>query len=155
MAGNLTLAMIKPHVVFSKEVGNVISDIEDAGFGIVAGKMLQFREEGASAFYQEHEGKDFFPNLVKVMSGGPIWVLVLVKKNCVEDWRNFIGATNSADAEEGTLRNKYGNHTNITLNAVHGSATDHDALREINFFFAQELSLLRELDAADNEPGIQ
>jgi len=154
MAGNLTLAMIKPHIVFSKKVGNIISDIEDAGFGIVAGKMLQFREEGASAFYQEHGRKDFFPYLVKVMSGGPIWVLVLVKKNCVEDWRNFIGATNSADAEEGTLRNKYGDHTNVTLNAVHGSATDHEALREINFFFARELSLLRELDAADHESGI-
>lgn len=154
MAGNLTLAMIKPHVVFSKKVGNIISDIEDAGFGIVAGKMLQLREEGAREFYKEHAGKDFFPHLVKVMSGGPIWVLVLVKKNCVEDWRNFIGATNSAEAEEGTLRNKYGDHTNITLNAVHGSATDHEALREINFFYAQELSLLREVDAADNESGI-
>ncbi len=155
MAGHLTLAIIKPHAVFSRKVGRIISDVEDAGFGVIAGKMLLLREEGAREFYKEHEGKDFFPYLVKVMSGGPVWILLLAKKNCVEEWRNFIGSTNPAEAAEGTLRHKYGDHVNMTMNAVHGSATDHDALREINFFFARELSLLKELDAADNEPGVQ
>ena len=151
MAGHLTLAIIKPHAVFNKKVGRIVSDIEDAGFGIIAGKMLQLREEGAREFYKEHEGKDFLSYLVKVMSNGPVWVLILAKKNCVEEWRNFIGATNPAEAAEGTLRNKYGDHVNMTMNAVHGSATDHDAMRELNFFFAQELSLLREMEAAEEE----
>jgi nucleoside-diphosphate kinase len=159
MAGHLTLAIIKPHVVFNRKVGNIISDIEEAGFGIIASKTIQLREEGARVFYQEHEGKDFFPYLVKTMSGGVIWVMVLAKKDCVEGWRNLIGATNPAEAAEGTLRNKYGDHVNMTMNAVHGSATDHDAMREINFFFAQELKVSRELEASEalenvgKEPG--
>ncbi len=151
MAGHLTLAIIKPHVVFSRKVGKIICDIEAADFGIISGKMLQLREEGARSFYKEHEGKDFFPYLVKVMSGGPIWVLILAKNNCVEEWRNFIGATNSAEAEEGTLRHTYGDHAEIPMNAVHGSSTDHAALSEINFFFAQELAFLKEIEGDDNE----
>lgn len=154
MAGHLTLALIKPHIVFNRKVGRIIADIEEAGFGVIAGKMLQLREEGARDFYKEHEGRDFFPYLVKVMSSGPLWVMILAKKNCVGDWRELIGATNPAEAEEGTLRHKYGDHVEMAMNAVHGSATDHDAVREINFFFAKELNLLRELDAADNESGV-
>jgi len=154
MAGHLTLAIIKPHAVFGRKVGRIIADIEDAGFGVISGKMLLLREEGARTFYEEHEGKDFFPYLVKTMSSGPVWILILAKTNCVEEWRNFIGATNPAEAEEGTLRHKYGDHVEMAMNAVHGSATDHAALREINFFFSRELSVLKELDAADNEQGI-
>ncbi|HDZ26365.1 MAG TPA: nucleoside-diphosphate kinase, partial [Candidatus Aminicenantes bacterium] len=112
MAGHLSLAIIKPHAVFSRKVGRIISDVEDAGFGVIAGKMLLLREEGAREFYKEHEGKDFFPYLVKVMSSGPVWILLLAKNNCVEEWRNFIGATNPAEAAVGTLRHKYGDHVN-------------------------------------------
>ena len=149
MAGHLTLAIIKPHAVFNKKVGPIISEIEDAGFGIISGKMLQLREEGARAFYQEHEGQDFLPYLVKTSCNGPVWVLILAKKNCVEEWRNLIGYRVPAEAEPDTLRYKFGDHVDKTLNAVHGSASDHDAVREINFFFSQELSLLRELEAAE------
>jgi nucleoside-diphosphate kinase len=155
MAGHLTLAMIKPHAYFGKKVGKIFCDIEENGFGLISFKSIQLREEGAREFYKEHVGKDFFPYLVKLMSDGPIVVMILAKDNCVEEWRNLIGATNPAEAEEGTLRHKYGDHVNMTMNAVHGSATDHDALREINFFFSRELSILKELDAADNEPGVQ
>ena len=155
MAGHLSLAIIKPHAVFAKKMGKILSDVEDAGFGVIHMKMIQLRDEGAREFYKEHEGKDFFPYLVKVMSSGPVLIIVLAKNNCVEEWRNFIGTTNPAEAAEGTLRHKYGDHVNMTMNAVHGSATDHDALREINFFFSRELSLLKELDAADNEPEVQ
>ncbi len=144
MAGHLTLALIKPHIYLSNRIGKILSDTEDAGFRLLHMKTLQLREEGAREFYKEHEGKDFFPYLVKVMSSGPIVVLVLTKKNCVEEWRNFIGDTNPAKAEPGTLRHKYGDHVEMTMNAVHGAATDHDALREINFFLSRELSLLRE-----------
>jgi len=154
MAGQLTLALIKPHAVFSRKMGKIITDLEAEGFSVIHMKMIQLRDEGAREFYQEHVGKDFFPYLVKVMCSGPILVLVLGKENCVEAWRNFIGATNPAEAEEGTLRHKYGDHVNMTMNAVHGSATDHDALREINFFFSREISLLKELDAADNKPTV-
>ena len=136
MAGHLTLAVIKPHVVYSRKVGKIITDIEEAGFGIITGKMLQLREEGARDFYKEHEGKPFYPHLVKVMSNGPVWILILAKNNCVQDWRELIGTTNPAEATEGTLRNKYGDKVDMSLNAVHGSATDHDAVREINFFFS-------------------
>jgi len=154
MAGHLTLALIKPHAVYSRKVGKIIADIEEAGFGIISGKMLQLREEGARRFYKEHEGKDFFPYLVKVMTTGPVWVLILAKQECVQSWRDFIGDNNPTEAAEGTLRNKYGDHVDRTLNAVHGSATDHDALREINFFFSQELSLLKELVKEENKIGI-
>ncbi len=154
MAGHLTLAIIKPHAYFAKKVGKIFCDIEENGFGLIAFKALHLREEGARDFYKEHEGKDFFPYLVKTMSSGPIAVIILAKENCVEEWRNLIGATNPAEAEEGTLRHKYGDHVEMAMNAVHGSATDHDALREINFFYGRELSVLKELDAADNEQGI-
>lgn len=157
MAGNLTLAMIKPHAVFKKQSGKIISDLEAAGFSIVHCKMFQLREEGARLFYEEHEGKDFYPYLCKVMISGPVLVMVLAKNNCVEDWRNLIGATNPREAAEGTLRAKYGEKADITLNAVHGSATDHDALREINFFFHRDLAILAEEekeDVIDNQPGL-
>lgn len=154
MAGNLTLAIIKPHAYLEKKLGKIITEVEANGFGVLAVKTLQLTETGAMEFYKEHEGKDFFTYLVKTMSGGPIAVMILAKSNCVEEWRTLIGATDPAEAAEGTLRNKYGNHKDKTLNAVHGSATDHDALREINFFFQRELMLASEVDAANNKPPV-
>lgn len=141
MAGNLTLAMIKPHAVRNRQCGEIINMIEKNGFGILLVKSVQLRQEGAEEFYKEHQGKDFFPKLTKTMASGPIWVMVLAKTNAVEQWRNLMGATDPTEAEEGTVRKKYGEHTNITNNAVHGSATDHDAKREINFFFGREIKL--------------
>ncbi len=151
MAGNLTLAMIKPHVVWGRHVGSIIVEVEKAGFGIVLAKMLQLRSEGAREFYQEHAGKDFFDNLVNVMSTGPVWVLALAKENAVEEWRNTIGATHPAEAAPDTIRARFGDHSNITNNAVHGSATDHDALREINFFFNWELNMALRISEAEGE----
>ena len=151
MAGNLTLAIIKPHIHMERKVGQVLQRIEEAGFGIVLSKMVQLRPEGADQFYEEHKGKDFFDKLKRYMCVGPIWAIVLAKDNAVEEWRKTIGATNSAEAEPGTIRHDFGRHDNITLNAVHGSATDHDAKREINFFFAREITLAGKVDALDNE----
>lgn len=141
MAGHLTLALIKPHAILARNVGKIITRMEEEDFAIVLAKETQFTKYGAMEFYQEHKGKEFFDNLVKVMSAGPIWAIVLAKGNAVEEWRNVIGSTNPAEAAPGTIRHEFGDHGNITNNAVHGSATDHDAKREINFFFSRELKV--------------
>ncbi len=152
MAGQLTLALIKPHTTLGRKVGKIITRIEENGFGIVLAKMLQLRKEGALQFYEEHKDKEFYGKLCDVMSSGPIWALVLAKPNAVEEWRNLIGTTNPAEAEEGTIRHEFGEHENITNNAVHGSATDVDARREIFFFFTHELKMAERVDALDNQP---
>jgi nucleoside-diphosphate kinase len=149
MAGNLTLALIKPHAVLEKKVGRIMADIEAAGFGIIGGKMLQLKREGAQEFYKEHEGKDFFERLISTSIVGPLWALILAKPNAVWEWREKMGATNSAEAAPGTIRHRFGSHSSIPRNAVHGSATDHEALKEINFFFANELSVLKELEKSE------
>ncbi len=154
MAGNLTLAFIKPHAVLERKVGKIIDRIEEAGFGIILAKMVQIRPEGADIFYEEHKDKEFFAKLKHYTCVGPVWPMVLSKDNAVEEWRNFIGATNPAKAGPGTIRADFGRHDNITMNAVHGSATDHDAKREINFFFAREIRMAEILDAPNNQPGI-
>ena len=141
MAGQLTLAMIKPHAVRNRTVGPIITKIEEEGFGIILSKLTQLQKLGAEEFYEEHKERPFFENLTSVMSSGPIWALVLAKPNAVEEWRNLIGATDPAEAEAGTIRNLFGDKTNITDNAVHGSAADHDAKREINFFFSREIKV--------------
>ena len=155
MAGNLTFAMIKPHIHFEKKVGSLIARIEEAGFGILICKMTQLLPEGAMDFYAEHKGKDFYANLIKVMSSGPVWALVLTKKDAVEEWRKLIGATDPAKAEPGTIRSDFGDHKNITNNAVHGSADDWAAKKEINFFFARDLKLTGVLgNALNHEPKL-
>jgi nucleoside-diphosphate kinase len=152
MAGQLTLALIKPHVHFSRNVGKIITRIESGGFGILLCKETQFLQYGAEEFYQEHKDKPFFANLVRVMSAGPVWALVLGKPNAVEEWRKVIGATNPAEADAGTIRHEFGDHTNLTNNAVHGSASDGDARREINLFFSRELQVLEQLGPLMEDP---
>lgn len=154
MAGHLTLALIKPHCILEKKVGKILSRIEEEEYAIVLAKMVQLRKEGAREFYKEHVGKDFYNNLCSVMSSGPVWALVLAKPNAVEEWRNTIGATNPAEAEPHTIRHEFGDPRNITNNAVHGSATDHDAKREINFFFGREIKLAERINALDNESSL-
>jgi len=154
MAGNLTLAMIKPHVLMERKVGRIFTEIEEAGFGIILGKLVQIRPEGVEVFYEEHKEKEFFDKLKHYTCVGPIWALVLIKDNAVEEWRKFMGETDPAKAEPETVRAKFGRHDDMTMNAVHGSATDHDAKREINFFFAREIRLAEVLDAPNNQPGI-
>lgn len=154
MAGNLTLAMVKPHVLMKRKLGLIITRMEDAGFGIILGKAVQIRPEGVDVFYAEHKEKEFFDKLKRYTCVGPVWALVLAKDNAVEEWRNLMGATDPAKAEPGTIRADFGEQDNITLNAVHGSATDHDAKREINFFFSREIRMAEVLDASHNQPGL-
>jgi nucleoside-diphosphate kinase len=155
MSGNLTLALIKPHIHYEKRVGQIIQRIEEGGFAILIAKLTQFLPEGAMEFYAEHKDRDFYPGLVRVMSSGPVWALVLAKDSAVEEWHSFIGDTSPAEAKPGTLRHDFGSHVNITNNAVHGSSDDWAAKREINFFFKKDLKLAGIVaDAFSNEPKL-
>ena len=155
MSGNLTLALIKPHAHYERKIGKIIERIEREGFGILIAKLTQFQPEGAMDFYGEHKGRPFYANLVRAMSSGPIWALVLSKTNAVAEWRELIGPTNPAEAKPGTLRYEFGDHTNLTNNAVHGSSDDWAAKREINFFFERDLRLAETIaNATDNEPKL-
>ncbi len=148
--GPLTLALIKPHVVLERNVGKILTEIENAGFAILLCKMIQLRKEGAEELYNVHKEEEFFPNLIRTMISGPVWVMVLAKDDAVDAWRTFVGATDPAKADDDTLRAKFGDHANLTNNAVHGAATDHDAQREIGFFFGREISLAEKINAVDN-----
>ena len=135
MAGRYTLTMIKPRAMREGHAGEILSMItKDGGFRIAAMKMLKLSRQEAEEFYAVHKGKPFFEELVQFMSSGPIVAAALEKDNAVEDFRNFIGATNPAEAAEGTIRKLFGN--SIGENAVHGSDSDENAVREIKFFFS-------------------
>jgi nucleoside-diphosphate kinase len=109
--------------------------INKAGFRIVALKMTHLSEEKAGAFYEVHKERPFYGELVKFMSRGPITAAILQKDNAVEDFRKLIGATNPANAEDGTIRKLYA--ASVGENAVHGSDSDENAAIEGNFFFSQ------------------
>lgn len=151
---HLTLGMIKPHAIRERKAGAIISRIEEAGFAVLNIKSVQFRREGAEAFYAEHKDKEFFEKLVTVMSSGPVWAMVLMKHDAANEFRKFIGATNPAEAEPGTIRHEFGDHGNITNNAIHGSANDEDSITEILFFFERDLNIARRVDEADNKSGL-
>ncbi|MFQ3575202.1 MAG: nucleoside-diphosphate kinase [Cytophagales bacterium] len=135
MTGNITFSMIKPDAVKDGFSGAILAQIESAGFRIVALKKLKLSAENAAKFYAIHEGKPFFQTLLDVMSAGPIYALILEKENAVADFRKLIGATNPANAEEGTIRKKYAR--SLESNAVHGSDSDENALIEASFFFSK------------------
>ncbi len=128
-----TLGIIKPDAVKKNLIGKIISIIEEKGFKIRAMKMLKLREEDAKSFYFVHREKPFYNDLVKFMTSGPVVVLLLEKENAILDWRKTMGATNPAEAEEGTIRKLFAE--SIQNNAVHGSDSPENALIEINFFF--------------------
>lgn len=135
MAKNLTFTMIKPDAVSDGYIGAILQQINKAGFKIVAMKMTKLSKEVASKFYEIHKERPFFGELVDFMSSGPIVAAVLQKENAVEDYRTLIGATNPADAAEGTIRAKYAR--NVGENAVHGADSDENALREARFHFSE------------------
>lgn len=134
MSGNITFSMIKPTALKNNHIGHIINMITDAGFSIVAIKMTQLSKEQAGRFYSIHEGKEFYERLVDFMSSGPIVAMILKKSNAVEDYRKLMGATDPAKAADGTIRKLYA--TNMTMNAVHGSDSDENALIESGFFFS-------------------
>jgi len=135
MAGNRTFTMIKPDAVKAGNIGNILQMINEAGFRIVAMKLTKLSTEKAGDFYAVHKERPFYGELVEFMSSGPIVAAILEKDNAVEDFRKLIGATNPAEAAEGTIRAKYA--TSIGENAVHGADSDENAQREGSFHFAE------------------
>jgi nucleoside-diphosphate kinase len=131
---NTTLMMIKPDAVENGHIGNILQKVTSAGFQIRALKLTQLAKSDAERFYAVHSERPFYPELVAFMSRGPIVAAVLEKENAVVDFRNLIGATNPAEAAEGTIRKLYA--TSIGENAVHGSDSDENAAIEAAFHFA-------------------
>ncbi len=130
-----TLAIIKPDAVASNYSGKIIDMLEENGFSIVGMKKIKLSKEDAEKFYIVHKERPFYSSLTTFMSEGPIIVMVLEKENAIEEYRKLMGATNPEDAEEGTIRKKFG--TNIERNAVHGSDSKESASFEIPFFFSE------------------
>ncbi len=135
MAGKITFTMIKPSAFKSNYTGAILKMINDAGFVIKAMKVTRLSKEQAGAFYEVHKGKPFYESLVNFMSSGPIVAAMLEKENAVEGFRSLIGATNPANAAEGTIRKLYAK--SMEENAVHGSDSDENANLEADFFFSK------------------
>ena len=135
MAGNLTFTMIKPTAFKNNHAGAILKMINEAGFVIKAMKLTRLSDEQAEAFYAVHKERPFYGSLVEFMSSGPIIAAILEKENAVEDYRTLIGATNPANAAEGTIRKLYA--TSLQENAVHGSDSDENAIIEADFFFSK------------------
>jgi|TARA_R110002096_G_scaffold28177_19_gene85551 nucleoside-diphosphate kinase len=125
--------MIKPDAFGAGNSGAILKMIEEAGFKIIALKTSRLDAKLAGEFYKVHQERPFYADLCKYMSSGPIIAAILEKENAIADFRKLIGATNPADAEEGTIRKLYA--TSIEANAVHGSDSDENAQIEGSFFF--------------------
>ena len=136
MATNRTFTMIKPDAVQENHIGGILHMMEEGGFRIVELQKLNLTAERAGQFYAVHAERPFYNDLVKYMSSGAIVAAVLEKDNAVADFRTLIGATNPAQAAEGTIRKKYAK--SIEANAVHGSDSDENAQIEGNFFFGPD-----------------
>lgn len=134
-AGNLTFAIIKPDAVSAGYTGKIIQRITGGGFRISAMKLLHMTRTQAEGFYAVHQGKPFFPGLTEFMSSAPCVVLVLEKPDAVKAWRDLMGATDPAKADEGTIRKEFG--ASVGENATHGSDSDENARIEISYFFSQ------------------
>ena len=134
--GNITFTMIKPEAVAAGNTGAILNKIEAAGFRIVAMKKIHFSKERAGEFYAVHSERPFYGELVEYMSELPIIAAILEKDNAVIDFRILIGATNPADAAEGTIRAEFAE--SLAKNAVHGSDSDENANIEADFHFSAE-----------------
>ncbi|MCE2675077.1 MAG: nucleoside-diphosphate kinase [Sediminibacterium sp.] len=131
---NRTFTMIKPDVTSKGYTGAILDQIIKAGFSVKAMKWTKLTVEQAGQFYEVHKERPFYGELVAFMSSGPIVAAILEKDNAVADFRKLIGATNPAQAEEGTIRKNFA--ASVGENAVHGSDSDENAQIEGNFFFA-------------------
>ncbi len=131
---NRTFTMIKPDATSKGHTGAILDQIIKAGFIIKAMKWTKLTPEKAGEFYEVHKERPFYSGLVELMSSGSIVAAILEKDNAVADFRTLIGATNPAQAEEGTIRKNFA--TSVGENAVHGSDSDENAAIEGNFFFS-------------------
>mgnify|MGYP001132767239 CR=1 FL=1 len=133
MAGNITLAMIKPKAVESGHVGAILHTICAAGFKIRGLKMMKFTKEQAEKFYEVHKGKDFYKPLIEFIISGPVVVACIEGPDAVQTFRELMGATDPKLAGAETIRGRFG--TSVLANAIHGSDSDESALREIEIVF--------------------
>ena len=130
---NLTFGIIKPDAVKNGKFGAITQKIVDAGFRIRGMKLIEMSRKQAEGFYAVHKERPFFGELTEFMSSGACVVLALEKENAVKAWRDLMGATNPAEAAEGTLRREFA--SSIGENAVHGSDSEENAAIEIAYFF--------------------
>ena len=133
--GNLTFGIIKPDAVRVGKVGQIIQRITEDGFRIRAMKLIHMTRREAEGFYDVHRERPFFGELTEFMSGGACVVMALEKEGAVKAWRDLMGATDPAKADEGTLRKEFGG--SMGENAVHGSDSEENAAIEISYFFSQ------------------
>lgn len=131
-----TLAILKPDCVQKKLIGKVIDHLLNTGFRIVAMKMTRLNKESASTFYAVHRERPFFPDLLDFMTESEVVSLILEKENAVSDLRKTIGATDPAEAEDGTVRKLYAE--NKQNNIIHASDSSENARIEISFFFSKK-----------------
>ena len=129
-----TFSIVKPDAFRKGYAGSILAEIEKAGFKIIAIKKQSISQEQAKGFYAVHKDRPFFDSLTQFMSSGPIVLMVLEKENAIADLRKLMGATNPANAEEGTIRKKFAG--SIEENAIHGSDAEDTAAFEIGYWFA-------------------
>ena len=129
-----TFSIVKPDAVRNGHTGAILADIDKAGFKIVAIRRQSISKEQAQGFYYVHKARPFFDELTTFMSSGPLVLMVLEKENAIAGLRTLMGATNPANAEEGTIRKKYA--ASIQENAIHGSDGEDTAAFEIGYWFA-------------------
>lgn len=134
MSNDITFSIIKPDALGRGDAARILCRIAEAGFSIAALKMLHMTRTQAEGFYDVHRERPFFPALVEFMSSGPVMVMVLRHQNAVEEFRHLVGSTDPARAEPGTIRAQFG--TDVRMNAVHGSDSPENALREASYFFS-------------------
>lgn len=128
-----TFSIIKPDGVRQGDAGKILARIEEAGFKILGLRMVQMTKGHAEGFYAVHKERPFFGSLTEFMSSGPCIVMVLEKDNAIDDLRKLMGATDPANAEEGTLRKAYA--SSVEANVIHGSDSPESAALEIPYFF--------------------
>jgi len=139
MAKQRTLCIIKPDATDRGKAGAILQRVQEEGFRVLALRQVHLSLKNAQGFYDVHRERPFFGELCAFMSRGPVVIAALERENAVQHWRDVIGATDPAKAQEGTIRRQFG--TSLGENAVHGSDSPENGVRECGYFFA-EMDLL-------------
>ena len=134
MHHDFTFSIIKPNAVRTGKTGPILAMINEGGFEIAAMRMVKLTLSQAESFYSIHKGKPFFDSLIEYMTSGPVVVMILKHENAVDQFRKLIGATDPAKAEPGTIRRTFA--VSVQMNAVHGSDSVENAIKEADFFFS-------------------
>jgi nucleoside-diphosphate kinase len=134
MHHDFTFSIIKPNAVRTGKTGPILAMINEGGFEIAAMRMVKLTLSQAESFYSIHKGKPFFDSMIEFMTSGPVVVMILKHENAVDQFRKLIGATDPAKAEPGTIRRTFA--VSVQMNAVHGSDSVENAIKEADFFFS-------------------